>query len=180
MFEKPILYIQHSYTSTGYQEWRIIVDPVDTDEIYDAMAFKKPLVLKIEKVKKRRSLDANSYMWVLCDEIAKVIRSTKEDVYKKAIHEVGVFKDLPISDMAVMDWITKWEAAGLGWFSDTVRESKLEGYTIVRSYYGTSVYNSQEMARIVDYIVDEAQGLGIDTRTPDEIEEMKQKWGKEC
>jgi hypothetical protein len=176
MFEKPILRLDYGFTPQDKMELRITVDKSDISEI---LSYEKPLVVKIEKVKKRRSLDSNAYLWVLADEIAKVIRSTKEDVYKKAIQEVGVFKDLPISDMAVMDWITKWEAAGLGWFSDTVRESKLEGYTIVRSYYGTSVYNSQEMSRIVDYLVDEAQGLGIDTRTPNEIEEMKQKWGKE-
>ena len=176
MLEKPIKSINYAYAPSGDLELRITIDKCDISEIFNS---EKPLVVKIEKVKKRRSLDSNAYLWVLADEIAKVIRSTKEDVYKKAIQEVGVFKDLPISDMAVMDWITKWEAAGLGWFSDTVRESKLEGYTIVRSYYGTSVYNSQEMSRIVDYLVDEAQGLGIDTRTPNEIEEMKQKWGKE-
>ena len=39
--------------------------------------------------RRKRSLDANAYLWVLCDQIAKVIRSTKEEVYRAAIKRVG-------------------------------------------------------------------------------------------
>ena len=42
------------------------------------------------KSNKRRSMDANRYMWVLCDRIANVIKSTKDDVYRQAIQAVGV------------------------------------------------------------------------------------------
>ena len=37
----------------------------------------------LRKKKKAKSLTANAYMWVLCDEIARVLQSTKDEVYKK-------------------------------------------------------------------------------------------------
>ena len=52
--------------------------------------------LIFEKTKKSRSQNANSYLWVLCDKIARVVRTTKEEVYRKAIREVGVFNDVAV------------------------------------------------------------------------------------
>jgi hypothetical protein len=37
--------------------------------------------------------------------------------------------------------------------------------------------NSKEMSELIDGTVSEAKELGIDTRTPDEIERMKALWG---
>jgi hypothetical protein len=36
--------------------------------------------------------------------------------------------------------------------------------------------NSKEMSELIDGTVSEAKELGIDTRTPDEIERMKALW----
>ena len=36
--------------------------------------------------------------------------------------------------------------------------------------------SDREMARLLDGIIEEAKELGIDTRTPDEIERMKMEW----
>jgi hypothetical protein len=47
---------------------------------------------EIKEYHEKRSLDANAYCFVLCQKIANVIRSTKEEVYRKAIKEVGTFE----------------------------------------------------------------------------------------
>ena len=47
------------------------------------------LTIDIKKWRKKRSLDANSYCWVLCDKIAKELSKenivTKEEVYKEMV-----------------------------------------------------------------------------------------------
>ena len=48
----------------------------------------------------------------------------------------------------------------------------------IQAYYGSSTYNTAEMARFIDGIVSEARWLGIETMTPAEIERMKTAWGK--
>ena len=46
-------------------------------------------------------------------------------------------------------------------------------------FKGSSEYDTREMSIFIDGIVSEAQGLGIDTRTPEELAEMKSLWENE-
>lgn len=146
------------------------------DELKNIVSSGKKLVAEIKQYRNKRSLDANSYLWVLCHKIAEVIRATKEEVYKKAIREVGQFEIVPIKDEAVNRWIEVWDSKGLGWFAEVMEDSKLAGYKKVISYYGSSVYDSKEMSILIDYIVDECKGLNIETMTPAELAALKQNW----
>lgn len=133
----------------------------------------------IKEHKPKRSLDANSYMWVLCDKIAKAMhdgKTTKEDVYRHAIREVGEWEDKPIATADVEKHIKMWSVIGEGWFSEERRPAKQEGYTVVRDYYGSHIYDTASMSRLIDYIVEQAKELGIETDTPDEIERVKASW----
>ena len=139
--------------------------------------------VEIKVWRERRSLDANAYMWTICNKIAERISVpkapiTKDDVYRKAIREVGQFTLLPIRNDAVEQWIYNWAHGRTGWICENLGDSKLEGYTNIASYYGSSVYDSAQMSRLVDYIVEEAKGLDIETLTPAEIARMNQDWGK--
>lgn len=131
--------------------------------------------ISVKRHRKIRSLNANAYLWVLCDKIAQAIRSTKQDVYLLAIREVGVYHDVCIQDKDVQAFIDKWESNGVGWcveqFDSTVDDCKR-----LRAYYGSSTYNTKEMARLIDYVVTDAKELDIETETPDEIARMKQEW----
>ena len=130
--------------------------------------------LTVQK-RNKRSLNANNYMWQLCDKIAMVIKATKEDVYRHAIREVGAWFDTSCDADKANDLCRTWETNGVGWFAEPI----LMGSRIasIRLYKGSSVYTGSEMSRLVDYIVEEAKGLNIETMTPNEIEKLKQLWG---
>ena len=132
--------------------------------------------VQIEKYREPRSLNSNSYMWILCDKIADKVNSTKEEVYKKAVREVGVFEMLPIKNTALAEFKRRWASKGLGWFCEELRDSKLAGYTTVMVYFGSSTYNSKEMSRLLDYVVEEAKELGIQTLEDIRLKEMLEKW----
>ncbi len=134
--------------------------------------------ISIEKYHEPRSLNSNAYAWVLMDKIADKLNTTKVEVYKQVIHEVGVFEMLPIKTEAVAEFKRRWESKGLGWVCEELRDSKLKGYTTVMAYFGSSTYNSKEMSRLLDYVVEEAKELGIDVRTDAQIEEMKRLWAE--
>ena len=139
-------------------------------------------VVTVKEYKPKRSLDANSYMWVIADKIAKAMhdgKTTKEDVYRHAIREVGEWEDKPIPSDDVEKHIKMWGMIGEGWFSEERRDSKLPGHKVVRDYYGSHIYDTVSMSRLIDYIVEEAKELGIPTETPDEIARLKAAWGKE-
>lgn len=134
--------------------------------------------IKIEKIRKKRSLDANKYMWQLIDKIADRTNETRADVYRHAIRENGVFDDVAVQDRAASTLRKKWETKGLGWFSDEF-DSTLPGCKKIRLYYGSSSYDSKEMSRLIDAVVQDAEDLRIETKTPEEIAELKEMWGEE-
>ena len=48
------------------------------------LAGNKEAILKVDAYHPKRSLDANSYLWLWCGKIAEKIGSTKEEVYRKS------------------------------------------------------------------------------------------------
>lgn len=138
----------------------------------------KQLSVEIKQYRKKRSLDANSYCFVLCQKIAEAIGSTKEYVYKQAIRQVGQFELVPIRDDAVERWMEAWNSKGLGWQSEILEDSKLEGYKKTINYYGSSVYDVREMSLLLEEIVGQAKELGIDTMTETEKKSLLAAWGK--
>ena len=93
---------------------------LDTKEIEVVEQLKKENKLNIELKKwyKRRSLDANSYCWVLCDSIAKELSkdgiTTKEEIYKDAILQVGTFEPFIVQEKTFENFKRIWERQGLG------------------------------------------------------------------
>jgi hypothetical protein len=137
----------------------------------------KELDVSIKQYVKKKSKDANSYCWVLCQKIGEVIKNTKEFVYQTKIKDVGQFEIFPIKDEAVERWINNWSEKGLGWFAESLGDSKIKGYTNVISYFGSSVYNSKEMSVLLEEIVREAKELGIETMPDDERKALLSEWG---
>ena len=130
---------------------------------------------EIKEHKVKRSLNANAYAWTLIGKIAEVIGSTKEEVYKEYIKNKGIYRVITIDNKAAPTFIKLWNDKGLGWICET-SETNIAGLIDVVAYYGTSSYNTKQMAGFIDYIVQEAKELDIETLTPDEIERLKSMW----
>lgn len=137
----------------------------------------KKLSVEIKKHREKRSLDANAYCWVLIGKISEEMDVSKDLIYQDAIRNIGTYITLPIKDEAVERFTEIWKSRGLGWVCD-VTKSKLEGFTNVLAYHGSSCYNTKEMSRLIDVIVQECQQLGIETKTPEELKSLKEEWGK--
>jgi len=148
------------------------------NDLKEIIAKGKELSCELKQHRQKRSLDSNSYCWILCQKIAEVIHSTKELVYKKVIKDVGQFELMPIKNEAVERWQKVWESKGMGWFSEVLEDSKLEGYKKIVSYYGSSCYDVREMCVLINEIVAQCKELGIETMSPMEIERMQKAWGR--
>ena len=131
--------------------------------------------IEFKKHRERRSNNANSYLWVLCEKIAEAVEITKEDVYRDAIKNVGIWRDyvLPQSEADTLKVI--WNNFGTGWVAEQV-DFSVNDNVVLRCYYGSSVYNTKQMSRLIDYVVNEAKNLDIETKTPDELLNMKSQW----
>lgn len=135
----------------------------------------KELEITLKKAVRKRSLNANAYAWTLIGKIANALQTSKEDVYRQFINERGIYRVITMDNNAVNTFIKIWTQNGIGWICETSK-SRLEGFTDVIAYYGTSSYNTKQMAVFIDYVVEEARNLGIETLTAHEIESLKNSW----
>ena len=149
---------------------------INIDELKEIISKGKMLTVEIKQYRVKRSLDSNAYCFVLCQKIAEKINSTKELVYQKFIKDVGQFEIVPIKNEATDRWIEVWNSKGLGFFSEILKDSKLDGYKNVISYYGSSVYNGLEMNLLLNEIVAQCKELNIETITKRELEQMSSAW----
>ena len=119
-------------------------------------------MVTIDKQKKKRTLDQNAYLWVLCDRISKAISSTKEEVYREIVRKCGLFRVAELDKKTAGTLLKGWENQGIGWFYEKLSES---GKNVkVMLYYGTSCYNTAQMKRIIDEVIYECGELKIPTQ----------------
>ncbi len=144
--------------------------------LYDELKNEGKLSIKISKFRKKRSLNANNYAWKLISELAKKMNITKEEVYRQHIKEIGVFRQVEIDEKAVETLIYSWGLHGIGWFCEKVDYTQHEGFVLVNLYYGSSTYNTKQMSRLIDNIVQDCKAVGIPTETPEEINRMLSLW----
>ena len=136
------------------------------------------LDVTISKPKKKRSLTANAYLWVLCDEIARAVGTDKESIYKALIRRVGVFRYRWVKPFEEYTFPKEWAENGLGWFAEK-EPSDHPGLCQFKAYFGSSSYSSSDMAILIDEAVSEARDLGINTKSNREIKELKGDWNEE-
>lgn len=135
------------------------------------------LSVEIKKYRNKRSLDANAYMWVLISKLEEKVNIPKDIIYKDAIRNIGVYEVIPVKSEAVDRFIEAWTKNGLGWVCETTK-SKLEGYTNILAYYGSSTYNTAEMSRLIDLIVQECKQLNIETMSKPELDSLIESWDR--
>ena len=148
----------------------------DFKAMVDEMKDIEKLSIEVKPFKNRRSLDANAYFFVLADKLAEKLNTTKEEIYKNAIKEIGgVSETVCVKNQAVERLCEGWSKNGLGWQTDTF-PSKIEGCTNVILYYGSSTFDTAQMSRLIENIVQDCKAVGVETKTPNEIANMLSMW----
>lgn len=143
-------------------------------ELDDALSKDKLLDVEIKVHREKRSLNANAYLWVLLGKIAEVLRTDKDAVYLDMLQRYGQFTHIVVKPAAVERMKREWR---------TLRELgvvNVNGITGVQlqCYYGSSTYDTKEMATLIDGVVSECKELDIETLTDAELQAMKDEWGR--
>lgn len=136
----------------------------------------KPGDYEISRKGKKRSLDSNSYLWSLIGKIAALVQMSSDEVYRQAVHEAGVYTPMYILSDAVEDFTKSWKSNGTGWLVDVVDDSPIPGMKLIKAYKGSSKYDVHQMSRLIDYVVEDAKALGIETLTERELSLLKEGW----
>lgn len=137
--------------------------------------------LEIKPYRKKRSLDANAYYWTLVGEISKAIGSTDAETHNWLLMDYG--EPVRNADGELKYILMRDDTDYMRSIEYHVRPTDVtedRGGVVYRWFIemkGSRFYNIAEMARLIDGTVQEAKELGIETMTPDQLAEMKQRWG---
>lgn len=134
----------------------------------------KRYTVSIERKVKKRSLDANSYAWSLIQKLAVVLNLPKERVYREIIRGWGDFYCITLSESDAAALADKWSTKGIGWIAEPLWTNC--GQTCLMLYPGSSTYDTKQMSRFIDAVIEECKEQGIETMTPAELEALKEEW----
>ena len=140
---------------------------LDRDKLYD---------IKIEEHKEKRSLNANSYLWVLCTKIADKLTTgynpvTKEEIYKQMLKSYGQSIMIPVTLNSKPDGYFKY----YDYNGRSILNGKVADWYII--YKGSSEYNTYEMTVLLNGVIEEWHNLGIEKKRQEEIDELLNRWG---
>lgn len=135
---------------------------------------------EVKEVKKKRSTNANNYFWKLLQELCEVQNLDTIQEYKKRVKELGIFRRFRIEPKDVKTFEIMWQDKGIAWFceiADTEYLGSVE-FKIINAYYGSSSFNSKQMSRLIDNLVQDCQAVGIETKSKAEIDSLLRSWDK--
>lgn len=139
----------------------------------------KDLDIVCEKHREKRSLNANAYYWTLVGEIARLIDASRPFVHNMLLRDYGALEqvagenvptwlpDDPQTDILVLE-SEKYHFAPTS-YSKLIDGKLWRQFLVIK---GSSQYDTQEMSKLINGAVSEAQIMGIETISDDELERM--------
>lgn len=169
----------YSTSMMGGKMLTIEITDGDARNLFDEYGMDRELEISLSIPRRRRSLDANAYAWVLIDQLAAKIHQPKEQVYREIIRDIGGNSEaLQIKTAALDAFDRAWSAGHIGRFTEIISMDEYEGMTWISAYYGSSDYDTKTMSRLIDRVIEDCKDQGIDTMTPKERDRLLQQWGE--
>ena len=127
---------------------------------------------EVKEYTEKRGLKANSYYWELVNQLANVLRISKEKLHVLLLQRYG--QSEMVSVLATIDvkyYFKYYSEAG---------ESILNGKTFkhYKVYKGSSEMSRKEMSILIEGLVSECQEIGIETKPKAEIQSLLKEWDK--
>lgn len=134
-------------------------------------------ILPQKQKKKRRSLDANAYAWVLIHQIAARIGLPPLDVYRNAVRDLGGVSEEPecIGVSELEQYIRSWVGDHLG-RQVKIFPANVLGYVNCIRVHGSSDFDTSQMARFIDGLIQDAEALEIEVRDPGWVQSLVESW----
>lgn len=140
----------------------------------------KPQRMTLVRWRNKRSLKANDYCWLLLTQIARTLAdgSRAEEHYERYIQDLAPWAKDKDGDFEIVykpagkapPQNDHWKKIGY------IKNGTMVAYVRL---LGSSEFDSKTMSEFIDVIKTDAEELGIEVATPDEIARMKALWQPE-
>lgn len=147
-------------------------------EIIEQLKNENKLDVELKKHRKKRSLNANSYFWSLLKEYSEEKNVNTVVEYKERVKRLGIFRRFRIETNEAKTFEIMWTDKGIAWFceiADTEYIGDIE-FKIIHAYYGSSSFNSKQMSRLINDLVEDCKEVGIETKPEAEIKSLLEAW----
>ena len=170
---------------TGHAQITFDAESINVEDV-NGIKDEEKLRVIVKKYRKGRSLDSNSYYWLLVGKLADALRISKPHCHNLMLRRYGqieFFNDkiayvmLPDTD----DTTNRMEQMEESHFAPTAQVTKGKDGVMYRAWKllkPSHRYDSKEMSILIDGIVDEAKQMGIETMPKHELERMMAEYGK--
>lgn len=147
-------------------------------EIVEQLKNENKLNIELKKYRKKRSINANNYFWKLLQELCELAEIDTIEEYKRRVKELGIFRRFKIEKDNIKTFEKMWTAQGIAWFCEIVDTDYIGDteFKIINAYYGSSSFNTKQMSRLINDLVQDCKVYGIETKTPAEIKSLLESW----
>lgn len=139
------------------------------------------LSIQVKKWRKKRSINANNYFWKLLSEYSEEKNVDTIEEYKERVKRLGIFRRFRIEDKDKKTFEKMWQDKGIAWFCETADTEYIGDieFKIINAYYGSSSFNSKQMSRLINDLVEDCKEVGIETKSDAEIKSLLESWDKQ-
>ena len=162
----------------------------DFRQAYEDLKDCEKLSIEIKRYRRKRSLDANAYYWVLVTKLSGAVGMSNSEVHNMMLRGYGqpeiyegkgIYLTIPDTDEArkKADNATDYHV-----FPTSQVRTGDDGivYRTYKLLRGSHTYNTAEMSRLIEGIISECKHAGIpdpEIATPDEKRLLKERYGVE-
>lgn len=133
----------------------------------------KDIVVEIKKASDRRTNNQNAFAWKLIDEIAAAKHEKVSTIYRDSLKDVGGISTIVgMKNEAIPVFRDGWEKGHLGRQVEIIPGSERPGWSNVKIFFGSSEFDTEQMSRLIDNLIQDAEALGIPTITEKERQRL--------
>lgn len=139
----------------------------------------KLLRITVKLWRDKRSLDANSYYWVLLSKLAEKMEASKPEMHNQMLRDYGYdfnvdgLRYLVAPDTEAEEKrLKREEHFHVRPTSEVKAGADGKNYRTYILLEGSSTYDTKQMSRLIEGLISECKEQGIETLTPDELARM--------
>lgn len=123
-------------------------EPADIEKLFGLK-----LDIKLEKAKKKRSLDANAMLWACLSDIAGATGMANWDAYLYELKRYGKYTHILVKEEALDDIKSLWR--------ETEEVGKRGNMVELLCFFGSSTYSSSEFSKLLEGVISDMKDLGL-------------------
>ena len=119
----------------------------------------------------KRSRTANAYAWVLITKLAEVLNYPKEEIYRRAVSEIGGKSTvMSLRTNAVNDFRRAFVNGHIGRNVEILHSDAEKTDLLIT--YGSSDFDRKQMSQLIDNLVQDCLAVGIETKDQNYIDSL--------